>query len=127
MLFASDHKEVSTLLSELGMSSGSSKEDVAILEDVKRFRRSRGLDGPDFITLSDLYALRIENGDIRGSKKILPYVLWASSVGGGRAIVRPQYKPEIETPIIDATTESKAEDVISPAPTQVIPEGSIVD
>lgn len=96
MLFASDYGEVVSLLENLGMASKGSKEPIAVLEDVRRFRRSRGIEGPAFVSLGDLYALRTENDQTKGSIKILPYVLWASSVGGGRSIIRPAFTPKVE-------------------------------
>ena len=53
-------------------------------------------------------------------------MLWASSIGGGRAIVRPQYKPEIEIETEGPAAENEADEKSEAAADQETPEGQPV-
>lgn len=119
MLFSSDFSEVDEILKDQGFLSEGSRETVSVLEDVKRFRRAKGIDGPSFVTIGDLYALRIEAGVKGRSIKILPYVLWASSLGGGRAIERPRYTGDKKLPNPDDEKPLEKQDEAIEDPEQV--------
>lgn len=93
MLFHKDYGEVRALLAALGESSPNSFEPVALFGEVKRFRQQHRIDGPAFITLLDLFALRAAAGAENAETSLLPYIDWASSLGGGRAVERPTYQP----------------------------------
>lgn len=95
MLFQSDYGELRRQLEDAGYLEGGSFEPSALLGPVQRFRRDQGLNGPGFVTLFDLFALRAFNGNGDGETDLLPYVDWASSLGGGRAIERPTYQPVV--------------------------------
>jgi len=127
MLFSSDFKEVDELLEAEGFLSKGSRETVAVLEDVRRFRRANGIDGPSFVTIGDLYALRIESGIQGRSMKILPYVLWASSLGGGRAIARPRYTPDRKLPSPDEQEVVAAEEEAPGTEEQISDELELTD
>lgn len=93
MLFHSDYGELREHLEDGGYIEGESFEPAALLGPVKRFRSVHGLNGPEFITLLDLFALREAVGAQGEPVSMGPYVDWASSVGGGRAVERPTYQP----------------------------------
>ena len=95
MLFQSDYDELRDLLEQAGYLHGTSFEPTALFGPVRRFRDDQGIEGPSFVTLFDLFALRAYTGREDGPTDLLPYVDWASSLGGGRAIERPTYQPVI--------------------------------
>ncbi len=93
MLFHSDFGELHSLLEQSGETAVSSYEPAALIGAVKRFRSKNGIKGPEFITLLDLFALRAAAGAQEGPTSMMPYIDWASSLGGGRSIERPTYQP----------------------------------
>lgn len=92
MLFHSDYEELVDLLADAGYPSSTS-EPIAIFGSVSRFRKAYAIEGPGFVTLLDLFLLRSATGQTSGRIDFLPYVEWGSSLGGGRAVERPQYVP----------------------------------
>ena len=83
MLFHSDYSELRDLLEGLGYIKTKSFEPSAMYGAVRRFRIDYGLDGPEFATLRDLFALRIVSGLSQGKTTLLPYVEWSSGSDGG--------------------------------------------
>ena len=105
MLFHSDYGELSELLKLAGYMSSNSLEPDALLGAVRRFRADNELPGPNFVTLGDLFALRIVLGIPTGKTSLLPYVEWATAVGGAREKKQEEY---IE-PVADEILKTQAD------------------
>lgn len=97
MLFHSDYSEAKDLLEELGYIKAKSYEPSAMFGAVRRFRADYEIQGPAFVTLRDLFALRVVSGKNFGSTKLYQYVEWSSGSGGGWMESREDFiDPEIE-------------------------------
>ena len=110
MLFHSDYGELRDLLERQNYIEGKSFEPAAMLSAVDRFRFDHGLEGPSFITIGDLFALRVVSGVSEGKTDVLPYVEWASSISGGRELVRRSVSQVKPAPQKEAPVEKPSEE-----------------
>jgi hypothetical protein len=92
MLFHSDYPELRNLLEQAGYLDSKSFEPAAMFGAVRRFRIAMGIDGPSFITLRDLFALRVFLGLPTGPTKLEAYVEWSSGIEGGWVENRALYE-----------------------------------
>ena len=91
MLFHSDYGELRALLDQAGYLETNSFEPSAMMGAVRRFRADRSLPGPGFVSLGDLFALRIATGMPSGPTSLEPYIEWASGSEGGRMEEREDF------------------------------------
>lgn len=91
LLFHSDYGELRKLLEMKGYIVAESFEPDAMFGAVRRFRSDHDLPGPGFITIGDLFALRIVNNISSGETSLVPYVEWSSGAGGGRMEPREEF------------------------------------
>lgn len=108
MLFHSDYGELRTLLDQAGYLETKSFEPSAMMGAVRRFRADRSLPGPGFVSLGDLFALRIATGMPSGPTSLVPYIEWASGSEGGRMEKREVF----EEPVLQDEEENPAADEI---------------
>jgi len=101
MLFHSDYSEAKELLDELGYIEAKSYEPSAMFGAVRRFRADYEIQGPAFVTLRDLFALRVASGKNFGNTKLYQYVEWSSGSGGGWMESREDF--------IDEASEAEAD------------------
>lgn len=110
MLFHSDYGELRELLTRKGYIEDESFEPEAMLGAVRRFRAEEGLPGPGFVTLGDLFALRIVNNVEGGATSLEPYVEWSSGSGGGRMEARETFA-EKDSEESDKPAEESGRDI----------------
>lgn len=110
MLFHSDYPELRKLLDGLGYMNSKSFEPAAMFGAVRRFRIDYGMDGPDFVTLRDLFALRIVSKSTSSTVQLLPYIEWSSGSEGGWMESREEFKEESDDDL-PAGISNSSEDV----------------
>lgn len=109
MLFHSDYSEAKDLLDELGYIKAKSYEPSAMFGAVRRFRSDYEIQGPAFVTLRDLFALRVAAGKNFGSTKLYQYVEWSSGSGGGWMESREEFVDDIAEAEADLPAEESAD------------------
>lgn len=95
VLFGSDYGELRKLLEQRDMIAAQSFEADAMLGAVRRFRRANGIDGPNYVSLGDLFALRLAGGRSTGPTSLIPYVEWSSGSLGGLSAPREEFAEQI--------------------------------